>query len=105
MPIFTEKQLAARGRNWRIRSLRGLFYHTQHLDVDLRQQMEDLIETQLARLGAESERMRRQTIADYWEKVALTNDPNVIDMGPPNFNKRRRRKQPAKVVQFPIKEV
>lgn len=64
----TDKQRAARDRNWRIFQLRGLYYNWRGLDPDLNDQLKQLVDEQLARLGAESETDRYLNRRLEWEK-------------------------------------
>lgn len=63
----TEKQRAARDRNHRIWRLRGAWSNHGPLDHDLSKQVQDIIDLQLTRLGAEPEGVRWANRRKKWE--------------------------------------
>lgn len=60
----TERQKAARDRNWQIFKLRGLWYQVWMLTGERRVAAQALIDQELELLGAEGVGVRRQRIQD-----------------------------------------
>lgn len=79
----SERQKAARDRNWQIFKLRGLWYQVWALTGDRRVAAQASVDQELELLGAESEGTRRRRIQEDRERyerfrAALVGDARVI---------------------------